>query len=121
MASRRIDQAVVSLRPRIGILSTGDELVHPGKIPGPGQIISSNVSFLKGFLTASGADAVDLGIVGDTPGAMVSSVRNANNLDLVVTTGGASVGVHDHIVSDIDNSEGSGAEFLENCHDLASL
>ena len=106
-----LTQAVVSLRPRIGILSTGDELVHPGKIPGPGQIISSNVSFLKGFLTASGADAVDLGIVGDTPGAMVSSVRNANNLDLVVTTGGASVGVHDHIVSDIDNSEGSKLNF----------
>ena len=42
---------------------------------------------------------------------MLSSVRNAKNLDLVVTTGGASVGVHDHIVSDLDDSEGSELNF----------
>tara|TARA_B100001057_G_scaffold414040_1_gene430915 strand:- start:875 stop:2134 length:1260 start_codon:yes stop_codon:yes gene_type:complete len=106
-----LTEALVSMRPRIGVLSTGDELVHPGEIPGLGQIISSNASFLMGFLTASGAEVIDLGIVRDTPGAMVSSVRNAKNLDLVVTTGGASIGVHDHIVSDIDNSEGSKLNF----------
>ena len=106
-----LTEALVSMRPRIGVLSTGDELVHPGEIPGLGQIISSNASFLMGFLTASGAEVIDLGIVRDTPGAMVSSVRNAENLDLVVTTGGASIGVHDHIVSDIDNSEGSKLNF----------
>ena len=106
-----LTEALVSMRPRIGVLSTGDELVHPGEIPGLGQIISSNASFLMGFLTASGAEVIDLGIVRDIPGAMVSSVRNAKNLDLVVTTGGASIGVHDHIVSDIDNSEGSKLNF----------
>ena len=106
-----LTEALVSQPPRIGVLSTGDELVDPGKIPGVGQVISSNACFLKGFLNASGAEVVDLGIVRDTPGAMVSSVRNAENLDLVVTTGGASVGVHDHIVSDIDNSEGSELNF----------
>ena len=106
-----LTEVVVSLRPRIGVLSTGDELVHPGTTPGLGQIINSNASFLRGFVTASGAEVVDLGIVRDTPGAMVSSIRNAENLDLVVTTGGASIGVHDHIVSDIDNSEGSELNF----------
>ncbi len=106
-----LTEAVVSLRPRIGVLSTGDELVHPGTMPGLGQIISSNACFLKGFVIASGAEMVDLGIVRDTPGAMLSSVRNAKNLDLVVTTGGASVGVHDHIVSDLYNSENSELNF----------
>ncbi len=106
-----LTEAVISTRPKIGILSTGDELVHPGTIPGVGQVICSNASFLRGFMTASGAEVVDLGIVRDTPGAMVSSVRNAENLDLVVTTGGASVGVHDHIVSDLNISEGSKLNF----------
>ena len=106
-----LTQALVSLRPRIGVLSTGDELVSPGTIPGPGQIISSNASFLRGFMAASGAEVVDLGIVPDTSGAMLSRVRSAKNLDLVVTTGGASVGVHDHIVSDLNDSGGSRLNF----------
>ena len=110
-SSAGLTEAVVSLRPRIGVLSTGDELVPPGTTPGLGQIINSNASFLRGFVTASGAEVVDLGIVRDTPGAMVSSVRNGKNLDLVVTTGGASVGVHDHIVSDLNDSEGSRLNF----------
>ena len=106
-----LTEAVVSLRPRIGVLSTGDELVNPGTIPGPGQIISSNASFLRGFVAASGAEVVDLGIVRDASGAMLSAVRSAKNLDLVVTTGGASVGVHDHIVSDLNDSGGSRLNF----------
>ena len=73
-------------------------------MPGPGQIISSNASFLANFLSACGAEAVDLGIARDVPGAMLDAVRRANNLDLVVTTGGASVGTHDHIVSDLGSS-----------------
>ena len=96
--------ASVRLRPRVGVLSTGDELVFPGELPGPGQIISSNASFLANFVSACGAEAVDLGIARDVPGAMLNAVRRASNLDLVVTTGGASVGTHDHIVSDLGSS-----------------
>ncbi len=106
-----LTEALVSLRPRIGVLSTGDELVEPGTIPGAGQIISSNASFLKAFVGACGAESIDLGIARDKPGAMVSAVQNAKNLDLVVTTGGASIGIHDHIASDLDNSEGSKLNF----------
>ena len=62
-------------------------------------------------MAASGAEVVDLGIVPDTSGAMLSRVRSAKNLDLVVTTGGASVGVHDHIVSDLNDSGGSRLNF----------
>ncbi|MDC1383357.1 molybdopterin molybdotransferase MoeA [Candidatus Puniceispirillum sp.] len=106
-----LTEAEVSTRPKIGILSTGDELVHPGNILLPGQIISSNASFLKSFVTACQAEAVDLGIARDVPGAMISAIQNAKNLDLVVTTGGASVGVHDHVVSDLDNGADSGLSF----------
>ena len=93
--------AVVSKPPRIGILSTGDELVSPGQTPGPGQIISSNATFLSAFVKSCGAEAVDLGIAADKPGAVSDAVVAATNLDMVVTTGGASVGNHDHIVSDL--------------------
>jgi molybdopterin molybdotransferase len=106
-----LTEAVVSLPPRIGVLSTGDELVQPGTIPGPGQIISSNASFLRSFLASCGAETVDLGIARDVPGAMVSAVRKYENLDLIVTTGGASVGTHDFIVSDLDGSTCSGLNF----------
>ena len=106
-----LTEAEVSLRPRIGVLSTGDELIHPGNIPQPGQIISSNAIFLQSFVAACEAEAVDLGIARDVPGAMLSAVRNAKNVDLVVTTGGASVGVHDHIVSDLDIGVDSGLHF----------
>ena len=93
--------AVVSKPPRIGILSTGDELVLPGQAPGPGQIISSNAAFLSAFVTSCGAKAVDLGIVIDKPGAVSEAVMATTNLDMVVTTGGASVGSHDHIANDL--------------------
>ena len=96
-----LTHASVRLRPRVGVLSTGDELVPPGQLPGPGQIISSNAYFLANFVSACGAEAVDLGIALDVPGVMLDAVRRANSLDLVVTTGGASVGTHDHIVSDL--------------------
>ncbi len=96
--------AVVSKPARIGILSTGDELVSPGQTPGPGQIISSNATFLSAFVKSCGAEAVDLGIAADKPGAVSDAVMAATNLDMVVTTGGASVGNHDHIVSDLADS-----------------
>ena len=130
-------EAAFHARPRVGILSTGDELVSPGETLGPGQIISSNAAYLAAFVAACGAIAVPLGIARDQPGAMLARVRSARDaksvrnirdakdtedaggiggigdareaqgvgdgpLDLIVTTGGASVGVHDHIVSDLE-------------------
>ena len=117
-------EAAFHARPRVGILSTGDELVCPGETPGPGQIISSNAAYLAAFVAACGAIAVPLGIARDQPGAMLARVRSVRDirdarskrnarkghgvgdgpLDLIVTTGGASVGVHDHIVSDLEDT-----------------
>jgi molybdopterin molybdotransferase len=92
-------------RPHVGILSTGDELVVPGGTPGPGQIISSNATYLSSFVAACGAVPVDLGIARDRPGDMLACVRGATTqLDLIVTSGGASVGTHDHIVNDLSAS-----------------
>ena len=92
-------------RPHIGILSTGDELVRPGETPGAGQIISSNAIYLAAFVEACGGIPVDLGIARDRPGEMLARVRAATApLDLVITTGGASVGTHDHIVSDLGSA-----------------
>jgi molybdopterin molybdotransferase len=94
--------ATVLARPRVGVLSTGDELVPPGSIPAAGQIISSNAAYLRAFVSACGGEAVDLGIARDQAGAMAAAVRGATaKLDLVVTTGGASVGVYDHVASDL--------------------
>ena len=93
--------ATVFVPPRIGILSTGDELVAAGKTPGLGQIISSNAAFLTAFVKSYGAEAVDLGIIKDRPGAVIDAVTASKNLQLVVTTGGASIGSHDHIASDL--------------------
>jgi molybdopterin molybdotransferase len=85
----------VRRRPRIAILSTGDELVAPGAPIGPDQIVGSNGVALAAAVQAWGADAVDLGIVADRIDAIAQAVDRAAGADLLVTTGGASVGDHD--------------------------
>ncbi len=84
----------VHRRPRIAILSTGDELVPPGTLPGPGQIVESCAPMLAAML-AGVADAVPLGIARDTPGALAEAIARANACDALVTIGGASVGDRD--------------------------
>src|SRR5699024_7280933 len=79
--------------PRVGYLITGDELVAPGEPLGPGQIHESNGTYLAAALTRLGAVPVDLGRVGDDADAVARAVEQAD-VDLVVTTGGASVGDH---------------------------
>lgn len=82
-------------RPRIGILSTGDEIKPAGSILGPGQIVNSNGPALAALITANGGIPVDLGIAADTPESLRAAVDSATNLDLLITIGGASVGAHD--------------------------
>ncbi|MBN9582610.1 MAG: molybdopterin molybdotransferase MoeA [Afipia sp.] len=87
----------VHRRPRVGILATGDELVAPGSVLGPGQIISSNAFALVALAQSEGAEAIDLGVARDTLDSTTSGIRRARDLgvDVLVTTGGASVGDHD--------------------------
>ncbi len=84
-------------RPKLALLATGDELVMPGKTPGPGQIVYSNGFALRALARSEGAEIIDLGIADDTFEATTSAIRRAREIgaDILVTTGGASVGDHD--------------------------
>jgi molybdopterin molybdotransferase len=85
----------VHRRPRIALLATGDELVPAGTEPGPGQIIETNSVQLAQLAREAGAQWLFLGIAADEVGTIASRLRDAD-ADLLVTTGGASVGDHDH-------------------------
>jgi molybdopterin molybdotransferase len=87
----------VRRRPKVAILATGDELVMPGETPGPGQIVYSNGYALRALAREEGAETIDLGIAADTVEATTDGIRRARDLgaDVLVTTGGASVGDHD--------------------------
>ncbi|MBN9586308.1 MAG: molybdopterin molybdotransferase MoeA [Afipia sp.] len=87
----------VHRRPRVAILATGDELVAPGGTLAPGQIIFSNVFALTALARSEGADVIDLGIARDTLDSTTDGIRRAqgSGADVLVTTGGASVGDHD--------------------------
>jgi molybdopterin molybdotransferase len=87
----------VRRRPKVAVLATGDELVMPGTTPGPGQIVYSNGYALRALARAEGAETLDLGIAADTVAATTDGIRRAREAeaDVLVTTGGASVGDHD--------------------------
>jgi molybdenum cofactor synthesis domain-containing protein len=83
-------------RPRVALMSTGDELVEVGKKPGAGQITDSNRWALLAALREAGADVRSLGIAPDAPDALRELVVGAlETADVVVTSGGVSVGTHD--------------------------
>jgi molybdopterin molybdotransferase len=87
----------VRRRPRIGILSTGDEIVLPGEPLPEGGIVSSNAHALAALVRAGGGEPVVLPIARDDRDAIAEAARAARAVDLMVTTGGASVGEHDLI------------------------
>jgi molybdopterin molybdotransferase len=94
----------VRRRPKVALLATGDELVMPGETPGPGQIVYSNGYALRALARAEGADVIDLGIAADTLAATTSGIRRARDVgaDVLITTGGASVGDHDLVKQALD-------------------
>ena len=101
-ASVGFDRLQVAKRPRVALLSTGDELVMPGEVaPGamkPGAIYNSNRFFMRALLHRLGCEVNDLGIVPDNREATIEALRGAAEAsDLIITTGGVSVGEEDHI------------------------
>jgi molybdopterin molybdotransferase len=91
-------------QPKIGVLTSGDELVPPGEKPQTGQLVNSNNLLLCALIRACGGIAVDLGILPDKSGALIEHLEKYPDLDLIITTGGASVGDHDYIAKDINKS-----------------
>jgi len=94
-------------QPKIGVLTSGDELVPPGEKPQTGQLVNSNNLLLCALIGACGGIAVDLGILPDKSGALIEHLEKYPDLDLIITTGGASVGDHDYIAKDINKSANS--------------
>ena len=95
---------VKAYRPlKVAILSTGDELIEPGQSISEGQIFNSNRYTLQGFLKGLGFEILDLGIVEDTLDATLKALTNAaESADVIITSGGASVGEEDHVKAAID-------------------
>ena len=101
-ASIGLDRLQVVRRPRVALFSTGDELVMPGDVAPeqmkPGSIYNSNRFFLRALLHRLGCDVSDLGIVPDRRDATLAALQSAaQQHDLILTSGGVSVGEEDHI------------------------
>ena len=101
-ASIGLHQLQVWRRPRVALFSTGDELVMPGEVPPeqmrPGAIYNSNRFFLRAMLLRLGCEVSDFGIVPDRRDATIDALRQASSAhDLILTSGGVSVGEEDHI------------------------
>jgi molybdopterin molybdotransferase len=103
-ASMNHPELPVRRRPKVALLATGDELVMPGVTPRLGQIVYSNGYALKALTRAEGADTIDLGIAADTLESTTAGIRRARDAgaDILVTTGGASVGDHDLVQQSLE-------------------
>jgi molybdopterin molybdotransferase len=102
----------VHRKPRVALLATGDELVLPGRQPGPGQIVYSNGYSVAALARQEGAEVTDLGIARDNVADTVAAIQNAKirRVDVLVTMGGASVGDYD-LVQEALTAEGMDLSF----------
>ncbi len=85
----------VRRRPRVAILATGDELLWPGEPVAPGRVASSNSVALAALVRRLGGEPIDLGIAPDTPDGLAGALDRLGAVDLLLTSGGASVGDYD--------------------------
>ena len=88
---------------RVAILSTGDEILRPGESFSPGKVYDANAPMLQGLIAATGAEAVDLGVLPDQSVLVKSALADAARAyDAIVISGGASQGAEDHVVKSLD-------------------
>lgn len=103
LASAGVEQVCVYPRPRVAVISTGDELVELGQTPGPGQIVNSNLHFLRTRLFECGCNPICLGIGADDQKTLGQLIDQAIDADLIITTGGVSVGEKDYVQATLQN------------------
>jgi molybdopterin molybdotransferase len=103
LASLQRSTAKVFRRPSVAIVSTGDELVDLGDPLSPGKIVNSNSYSLAALVRESGANPVALPIARDTPDEIRTALENAAFADVVVTSGGVSVGDYDYVRKVLDD------------------
>ena len=100
LAAAQLPKISVLRRPRVAIFSSGDELVTPEQTLKPGQIVDSNQYALASLVRNLGAEVLTLGIVKDNPSALTETINYAiNNSDIVISSGGVSVGDYDYIAN----------------------
>jgi len=98
LASLGVNEVPVPRRPRVAFFSTGDELRSIGEPLAAGEIYDSNRYTLYGMLTRLGVDVIDMGVVQDTAGETANAFRRAAaDADVLITSGGVSVGEADHV------------------------
>src|SRR5512135_632277 len=95
LASVGRSEVVVIPRPRVAVVPTGDELVEPDHVPGPGQIRNSNAVMLRALAVEAGAEAEALPITPDDPDHLAETLRHGLEADVLVITGGVSAGNRD--------------------------
>jgi len=97
LAAAGIVQVRVYPAPRVAVLSTGDELVELGQPPKAGQIVNSNLHLLSARLREAGAEVIPLGIAKDNAGDLEQRLTSGLQADLLLTSGGVSMGDRDHV------------------------
>lgn len=103
LASLGVSQLRVSSTIRVALMSTGDELCEPGESLAPGQIYNSNRPMLAAMIRALGCELVDLGIVADDPATTRAALIKArDSADVVISSGGVSVGEEDHVKAQVE-------------------
>ncbi len=102
-AAAGLDAVCCHARLRVAVFSTGDEILRPGDAFVEGQVYDANAPMLHGLIAATGAEAIDMGVLPDTSERVVAALAEAGRaFDAVVISGGASQGRQDHVVSSID-------------------
>lgn len=110
IAAMNMPHVTVARRPKVAVIATGDELVAPGGRPRPDQIVASNGHALKAMVESEGGQAQLLPIARDTPESLRQTLTAARGADVIVTTGGASVGDHD-LVAPVLSAMGMACDF----------
>lgn len=104
LAAQGIDRIRVTRKPRVGILSTGDELRSHGEPLNNGQIYDSNRVTITSLLRRCGIEAEDLGIVQDEPASLQQLLDSRDDLDFILSSGGVSVGQADHVKAVVEKN-----------------